>query len=70
MKVVFLKDFEKAITKIKDPKLAQTIQVMLQTAEVASSLTSIPNFKKSKAAKVITPFKKKKPIRWFPILIR
>ena len=33
MKVVFFKEFEKALAKIKDPKLAQTIQRVIQSVE-------------------------------------
>jgi mRNA-degrading endonuclease RelE of RelBE toxin-antitoxin system len=51
VKVVFLKDFEKAITKIKDPKLAQTIKILIQTVEISSDLNSIPNIKKLKGHK-------------------
>lgn len=46
MKVVFLKEFEKALAKIKDLKPAQTIQLVIQSLEQSPNLSSLSNIKK------------------------
>lgn len=48
MNIVFLKGFEKEISKIHDKKLALSIKLIITTVTLAHDLTSIPNIKKLK----------------------
>ena len=51
MNIVFLKGFEKEISKINDKKLALSIKLIITTVTVSQDLASIPNVKKLKGHK-------------------
>ncbi|MBK5280077.1 MAG: plasmid stabilization protein [Bacteroidia bacterium] len=51
MNIVFLKGFEKEISKINDKKLALSIKLIIASVGSATELASIPNLKKLKGHK-------------------
>ena len=51
MKVVYLKGFEKDLSKINNKKIAIALKVLLENIENANTLTEIPNIKKLKGHK-------------------
>ena len=46
MKVLFVKAFEKEISKIKDKRLALSVRFIINTLETSTSLRAVPNVKK------------------------
>ncbi len=51
MKLVFTNKFLKQVSRLKDKKLAQEIEVIIEATEIANSLSEIKNLKKLKGHK-------------------